>query len=99
MYEVASVQINKNVGLWEINTDGTGLRQIAPFPDGSELSFALTAYTPSHIVSRDGSQYLITVGTFPSQPKGLFFGKLQDTAASPVPDTDEHTAAIGWSTF
>ena len=105
---VTQMRTSQNVGLWEINTDGTGLTQIAAFPDNSELSFTLTAYTPSYIVSRDGSQYLVTVSSYSSHTMGLFFGKLQGTEASPVPDTNQYieatganpyTAAIGWSTF
>src|SRR5262249_4104984 len=106
MYYNGSYPTSKNVGVWEINTDGTGLRQVATFPDNSGFTFDQSAYTPSYVMSPDGSQYLIHVGSFTSQAAEmgrLFFGKLQGTAATPVPGADftadQYGAAIGWSTF
>jgi len=88
--------IDKNVGIWTINTDGTALAQIAAFPDNSGLGALM--------VSRDGSQYLVDVGSHTSQSwvgDNLFFGSLQGTSATPVTGTFAlgKLAPIGWSTF
>jgi hypothetical protein len=97
----ATYPTSQNVTAWEINTDGTGLTQIATFPDNSQFNMDQISYTPSYIASRDGSQYAVYVGSFLGEitdANGLFFGNVQGGSVTQIPGT-KSMVLIGWSNF
>ena len=96
---------SNNVGLWEINTDGTGLKSVATLPDNKEIYLHELAYTPASTVSNDGTMAAIETLDSPSTPKvarTLYVCPLNGSAPMPFASASQQDGTatlIGWSTF
>ena len=98
MIETSKNDTTQN-GLWEINTDGTGLTRLSTDTDGSQALCPYSQYAWSN-VSRDGTLYALESYNQQTNTYGMYYGSLSGSAPTQFAGiTGTQLFLVGWTTM